>query len=138
MASIGKKFTKTINKDGCLTTTSHKLNPDGYLRKHDNGKGLIMWHRKVWQDEHGEIPEGYEIDHMCKNRACFNVDHLQLLTTHEHRVKDNTGRYDKQKKRALHLVEEYPDMRVSNVALIVGVDESSVYSWLRQLKQQEK
>ena len=134
MASIGKKFTKTINSEGCMISTSHKLNHDGYLRKHDNGKGLIMWHRKVWQDAHGEIPEGYEVDHMCKNRACFRLNHLQLLTTHEHRVKDNTGRWDHKKKEALDMKEKHPEMNGMEIATVVEASFSSVYRWLRQLK----
>jgi hypothetical protein len=28
----------------------------------------------------GQIPEGFEIDHKCRNRACVRPEHLQLLT----------------------------------------------------------
>ena len=38
-----------------------------------------MYHRYVWENEHGLIPRDYEIDHICKNRACCNIEHLQML-----------------------------------------------------------
>lgn len=52
-----------------------------------------MYHRHVWEQEHGEIPEGYEVDHMCGNRACCNIEHLQMLDKTAHLVKTNEERY---------------------------------------------
>ncbi|MGX9276092.1 HNH endonuclease, partial [Pantoea ananatis] len=25
-----------------------------------------MYHRTVWKEQHGDIPEGYEVDHKCR------------------------------------------------------------------------
>ena len=76
----------------CIVPITHKLNHDGYFRKVINGK-WVMYHRHVWQTLNGEIPKGYEIDHMCKNRACCNIEHLQMLSSSEHRTKDNLERH---------------------------------------------
>jgi hypothetical protein len=37
-------------------------------------------HRYVWMQEVGPIPDGLVLDHMCRNRACCNVDHLRVVT----------------------------------------------------------
>lgn len=44
---------------------------------------LVMAHRYAWEAVHGEIPEGVEIDHTCRNRACCNVAHLRPATRHQ-------------------------------------------------------
>lgn len=80
---------------GCVIPTSHKLNPDGYFRKRvwvDGKLKLMMYHRYVWLEAGNEIPKGHEIDHICRNRACCNVEHLQVLGISEHKVKTNVER----------------------------------------------
>jgi hypothetical protein len=44
-------------------------------------------HRLAWITAHGPIPAGLQIDHLCRNRRCVNVDHLELVTP-----KENTRR----------------------------------------------
>lgn len=81
---------------GCRAIISHKSNADGYIRKcfGNNGKKVFkMFHRFKWEEVNGPIPEGYEIDHKCRNRTCCNVEHLQLLGISEHKVKTNRERY---------------------------------------------
>lgn len=37
-------------------------------------------HRISYESFYGPIPEGLEIDHLCRNRACFNPSHLEAVT----------------------------------------------------------
>lgn len=37
-------------------------------------------HRIAYQLVVGPIPEGLELDHLCRNRACCNPDHLEAVT----------------------------------------------------------
>lgn len=37
-------------------------------------------HRVVWEGLRGPIPEGMEIDHLCRTRLCANPDHLEVVT----------------------------------------------------------
>lgn len=43
----------------------------------------ILAHRYSFELTYYPIPEGMEIDHMCKTRHCVNPDHLDLVTRQE-------------------------------------------------------
>jgi hypothetical protein len=34
----------------------------------------------VWEARHGPVPEGLELDHLCRVRACVREDHLEPVT----------------------------------------------------------
>lgn len=44
----------------------------------------IMAHRIVYHAHHGAIAHGMEVHHMCRNRACCEVEHLSALYPDEH------------------------------------------------------
>lgn len=84
--------------DPCIDPGFGYENGDGYVRVADSprnlGGKLVMRHRWFWEHHNGPIPEGYEVNHLCKNRRCCNVGHLELLTNKDHRIKDNGERYE--------------------------------------------
>lgn len=57
-----------------------RLTPQGY--------GAIgsrkLAHRVAWEEANGPIPEGHQIHHNCRVRACVNPDHLVCMTALEH------------------------------------------------------
>ena len=43
-------------------------------------EGTDVTHRVAWRGLVGPIPDGLELDHLCRNRACCNPDHLEPVT----------------------------------------------------------
>jgi hypothetical protein len=86
---------------GCFVCVSHRLNPDGYLRKswgssrRPEERSIEMFHRFIFRAHNDleTIPDGYEVDHLCFNRACCAPSHLRLLDTTTHRVETNKTRW---------------------------------------------
>lgn len=54
-------------------------NVQGYGQTNANGRGISA-HRYVWEHHNGKIPEGLEIDHICHNVSCVNIEHLRVVT----------------------------------------------------------
>ena len=132
-----KELVTVTDEGGCVTPTSHKLNQDGYFRKQvwvDGTLKPMMYHRHIWMQERGDIPEGYEVDHICRNRACCNVDHLQLLTVSDHKVKTNKER---SKDRIEEAYQTWRDEELTGVELAkkYSVTPDTGWRWIRLFKE---
>lgn len=44
---------------------------------------VVSVHRVVYEHMVAPIPEGLQIDHLCRNRCCCNPDHLEPVTSRE-------------------------------------------------------
>lgn len=67
-----------VDESGCWLWRGSK-NRKGYGQLHRGGKTHHA-HRYVYRSLIGEIPAGLELDHLCRNRACVNPEHLEPVT----------------------------------------------------------
>lgn len=55
------------------------------------GKSVLV-HRLAVIVRDGEIPDGMEVDHLCRNRICCNPDHLEVVTAAENNRRGRVAR----------------------------------------------
>lgn len=83
-----ERFWAKVDKDGPIPEKRPELGPcwmwtggtaEGYGMFWLNGTNLHA-HIVSFTWAKGEIPEGQERDHLCRNRPCVNPDHLQAVS----------------------------------------------------------
>jgi hypothetical protein len=69
---------------GCIEWTGY-IDRHGYGRFGPGGRdgGKVSAHRWSYEHNVGPIPDGFQIDHLCRNRKCVNPDHLEPVTQRE-------------------------------------------------------
>ena len=70
------------NAEGCWIWQGVRVGGYGQIGKENNG-GMVYAHRAAYELIVGPIPDGLTLDHLCRNRACINPDHLEPVTMKE-------------------------------------------------------
>ena len=63
---------------------------DGYGHVSVDGRGVGV-HRVVYEALIAPIPDGLQIDHLCRVRHCVNPDHLEVVTAAENVKRGSVG-----------------------------------------------
>lgn len=69
-----------VDASGDCWEWTGKVNLYGYGSVRIGKTSNRLAHRAVWELLVGPIPDGLQIDHLCRNRACVNPDHLEPVT----------------------------------------------------------
>src|SRR5690606_22643593 len=72
-------YSKTLPdlETGCWNWTAFRLST-GYGKFRLRGL-TVTAHRVAWVDAGGELVDGLELDHLCRDRSCVNPEHLEQI-----------------------------------------------------------
>lgn len=81
--------------DGCWEWLGFH-NAKGYSQVRIGGRGgrLHRLHRLLYELLIGPIPDGLQLDHLCRNRGCVRPDHLEPVTQEENLARGNPSPTD--------------------------------------------
>lgn len=89
------RFWQKVEKTDSCWLWRAAVRADGYGAfgwKGDDGRSTvnIMAHRFAYLAMRGEIPEGLELDHLCRVRSCVNPAHLEPVTSRVNTLRGET------------------------------------------------
>lgn len=84
-----QKVALSAEPDGCLLWMA-ALDPHGYGR-FGTTTGTVFAHRFAFELVVGPIPEGLQLDHLCRVHSCVNPAHLEPVTGHENTIRGISG-----------------------------------------------
>lgn len=101
---LSERFWAKVDQTNfCWNWTGSKCKGYGQLRIN---KRNVYAHRFIYEAMLGRIPDGYQIDHLCRNSACVNVTHLEPVTKDENNRRGNSPAG--QKSRQTHCKRGHP------------------------------
>lgn len=88
------KVDRSGGPDACWNWTA-STTADGYgrfrVRPESSGESQkALAHRVAYELLVGPIPDGLQIDHLCRNRGCVNPAHLEPVTGQENTLRGDT------------------------------------------------
>ena len=91
------------------------LSGNGYGSFYD-GERMVSAHSFAYVNSKGPVPEGLELDHLCRIRCCVNPEHLEPVTRRENTLRGVAGHHMRGKTHCSrgHALDEANTYRRSN------------------------
>jgi hypothetical protein len=122
------------DEGGCWTwqgATLSRVNRYGVFN--DGQKNAVLAHRFAFEDVRGPIPEGYVIDHLCRNKSCVRPDHLDavpfIVNVQRGVSNGETHHFAKLNPMKVRMIraEAAAGATVLNLSTKYGVDRAAIY-----------
>jgi len=97
----------------------------GYCSIQRTGIPSRQAHRMYYEAAKGAIPEGWQVDHVCRNRRCVNPDHLEAVTPAENSRRRPTNKLTREKAELIRRQHE-AGLTQRTIAAQFGIDPSAV------------
>jgi hypothetical protein len=82
IGAVERILLKIKHVNGCWVYAG-KLTAKGYAHVQSDTRKMKYAHRIMYEAKHGPVLKGMELDHLCRNRACCNPDHVEAVTHRE-------------------------------------------------------
>lgn len=90
LAELPHKMSPRVVIEGSCWVWTGTMTSDGYGRVYTSKTKRVPAHRYAYEAIAGPIPEGAELDHLCRNRACVRPVHLEPVTSRENQRRGNS------------------------------------------------
>jgi hypothetical protein len=75
--AVDRVLSRCIEDGGCWIFTGARSEGYGKIGLGGRGAGIDFCHRVTYRHLIGDIPEGFDLDHLCRRRACCNPWHTE-------------------------------------------------------------
>lgn len=82
-------------------------------------------HRMTWEWVFGAVPDGLDLDHLCRNRKCVNPDHLEPVTRRVNTRRGHGVRLNAELVRTIR--SKYEEVRSERrLAVLLGIPRPTI------------
>lgn len=111
-----------VDTNGCHVWLGARFTA-GYGAIHVGGKEQYV-HRVIYELRHGKISTDLQIDHLCRNRACANIDHLEVVSQTENVRRGAATRLSLSEVREIRKILRFKSQ--TDVAKVYGFSSSNI------------
>lgn len=125
------RFFERVDVGDCWTWTASKSNGYGYFCPPGSRQamGAHLW---LYRELVGPVAPGHELDHLCRNRACVNPDHLEPVTKRENGLRGYSPAAINARKTRCPKGHEYTDANTKRGVRGARVCRTCWNAWRRE------